>query len=371
MFFVGVEHGTRSIRATIIDNFINEKNLLQEESDTKGAVHFEVRRGGKKEPSFLSVLKQFAELEEIALLCMTYSMGDDFSEILPLKSLRNRGIKPPGGTGRMTGTGSRIFDELRDSGLPALAIPGMHRNSTFLHPQFRLLYSHCGAPDKICSTYASYRYLRSCLTPPYRKEDISFINADVGANTVSVLVVNGRVVGAVDACLGACGLSMGPLDLKHIRKVDRGELTASDAFEISGVFKGEIMRELNGMETGVLYSDDVIYKIIEKKERAKEKLEALALSVAMEIKGLTAFSSVDAVIITGAGARIKKPVNFPLQVERCLKRKVFSLNHYSASKGAALMAREIYTRYVKGEEDITLLGVPLNLLYLRNLIGDL
>jgi len=395
MFFVGVEHGTRSIRTTIIDNLISDNELFIKReteggqgeepttSSSKHPVNFELRRDGGEDFPFLTLLERCVDPGEIGLLCMTYSMGDDFSEILPLKSLKNRGIKPPGGTGRITGTGSRIFDEIQRSSLPALAVPGMHRDSGFIHPYFKLLFSHSGAPDKVCSTYASYRYLRGLVPPPYRHDDISFINADVGANTVSTIVVNGRIIGAMDACCGAPGLSMGPLDLEAMRRVDRRERSASDAFEMGGVFRGKLMEQIRALapSADTHYSDKVIYNIIEKMGGAEEKLRTLAFSVAMEIKGLGIFSPVDAVIITGAGADITRPVNFRELVEGYLEEKqVFSLNHYSASKGAALMAREIYRRFkerTSGQTNenhsrsaaIDILGVPVNTYALERMLS--
>ena len=79
MFFVGVEHGTRSIRCTIIDNTINDKDLFTK--TTEGSVptfgfhaNFEIRRGKGEVPSFLSLLGERVALEEIALLWVTIFM---------------------------------------------------------------------------------------------------------------------------------------------------------------------------------------------------------------------------------------------------------------------------------------------------------
>jgi len=282
----------------------------------------------------------------------------------------------------MTGTGSRIFDEIRASSLPALAVPGMYRDSPFLDPLFRRLYSHCGAPDKLCSTYASYRYLRQMLPAPYLKEDISFINADVGANTVSTMVVSGKVAGAVDACCGACGLSMGPLDLETIRKIEQGALSPTEAFERGGVFKGRIMEFLGTLGPGEGYHDEIIYEVIGNDPHAEERIRALAFSVAMELKGLSVFSPVDAAIISGAGADICHPVSFvELLGDHLPDMKLFALNHYSASRGAALMARSIHRAFCRegeagagpgeGQEGrkISILGVGVNTGALRRVLS--
>lgn len=49
------------------------------------------------------------------------------------------------------------------------------------------------------------------------------IIADISSNTVCILVEDGKIKGAMDACVGAMGFIHGPLDLDMIRDIDSGK----------------------------------------------------------------------------------------------------------------------------------------------------
>ena len=378
MFFAGVEHGTRSIRCTIIDNVINDDDIfswdpdqgttaLDPDTNFLRMVNFQIPRNQKGEKCFPELLKEFIPVEQLGLLCLTHGMGDGFDTIAPLTTLKDRGVLTPGGTGRATGAGAKVFDDILNAELPALAVPGMHRCAEFLDARFRRLHSHSGAPDKICSSYAAYRYLKTQIPPPYLKEELSFVNADVGANTVSTLVVSGKLVGAIDACAGAPGLFMGPLDLARLRELELGATRVTAAFEQGGVFEGGSARGLESAGPERLHRARSVHQLIQQDPEAEERLEALAFAVAMEMKGLTAFAGVDAFIISGAGAGIGEPFSLCDQVSSQLGQRVHGLDHFSASKGAALMARDIHGRHISttGQSSVEgagvhILGVPVD-----------
>ncbi|MFQ6105632.1 MAG: methanogenesis marker 12 protein, partial [Candidatus Hydrothermarchaeaceae archaeon] len=53
-------------------------------------------------------------------------MGDGISKITDIRKVKNRGVLA-GRTGKYIGTGTRVFDEIKASGMPAVVIPGLHR----------------------------------------------------------------------------------------------------------------------------------------------------------------------------------------------------------------------------------------------------
>ena len=76
------------------------------------------------------------------------------------RTLENRGLVSREGAGEHTGGGTRVFDVIRDSGIPVIAIPGLHRGSD-TDPRFKV-YSHQASHEKIGLAYevaVSYTHL--------------------------------------------------------------------------------------------------------------------------------------------------------------------------------------------------------------------
>ncbi len=46
-----------------------------------------------------------------------------------------------------------------------------------------------------------------------------------------------KLLGAIDACLGAMGVIHGPLDLEMLRDIDEGKKTANECFSHAGAVK--------------------------------------------------------------------------------------------------------------------------------------
>ena len=136
--------------------------------------------------------------------------------------MQNRGIVSREGAGKHIGGGTRVYDEVAASGIPAIVMPGLHRGSP-TDPRFKA-YSHQTSPEKIGIAYEVCDELG---------DDV--IVSDVSSNTVSLLVSGGKLVGAFDACIFAPGTLHGALDVDAIRKVDAGEWTANEAFQHAGV----------------------------------------------------------------------------------------------------------------------------------------
>lgn len=316
MSVMGIDHGTEGVRFCVLP-----ENIL-----------FELDR---REVLHVSVLKEIEDhfpIKDIELVGLAYSMGDGISHITGIKKVENRGVLEKT-TGKYVGGGTKVYDEIAGSGLEAVVIPGLHRGIQVIDPRFRALYSHMGASDKVSLSYHSYLRVNEDL------DASNIIICDISSNTVTIAIKNGRFFGAIDACLGAAGLSHGPLDLEAIRKIDAVEMTANEAFYSSGVKK------------------------ISKTEKAKEILdadaedlklarEALVLSARMEIVSFLGEIKPDAFVITGS-AGVHKNVFGPLKESLEGTAHVFKINGYTAAMGSAEIARDV----LAGRQDFLGIGV--------------
>ena len=201
--FIGIDHGTTAMR------FAGEKG------------EFKIAREAAKDFS-LADLARICPVEEIEGIALCYSMGDNIAAITDIRKVQNRGIISRDGAGKHIGGGTRVFDVVAASGIPAVVIPGLHRGSP-TDPRFKV-YSHQTSPEKIGIAYEACHALGGDV-----------IVSDVSSNTVSLLVSAGKLVGAFDACIFAPGTVHGALDVDAIRKIDAGEWTANEAFQHAGV----------------------------------------------------------------------------------------------------------------------------------------
>jgi len=203
--YIGIDHGTSSLRFSTD----NGKHFKISRED---AVNFE-----------LSNLERLSPLDEIEGIAFSYSMGDNFTRITNVKSVKNRGVITRDGAGKHIGGGTRVFDIISESDIPAVLFPGIHRESV-TDPRFKI-YSHQTSPEKLGIAYMVRQKLG---------ED-TFIVSDISSNTVSLLIAKDKVIGAFDACVFAPGTCHGALDVEAIRKIDNGEITANEAFTTAGV----------------------------------------------------------------------------------------------------------------------------------------
>jgi putative methanogenesis marker protein 12 len=201
--FLGIDHGTSAIRFSC------------------GGSEWKLPREAARDFTFTDI-DRFCPLSRIEGIALTYSMGDNFSQIMPVSSLKNRGVISQKGAGEHIGGGTKVFDEIARSGLPAVAIPGIHRG-TPTDIRFKV-YSHQASPEKVGIAWHVSQDLG---------DDV--VVADCSSNTVTLLVRDGRIFGAFDACLFAPGTRHGPIDLDGIRKIDSGLSSANDAFLHAGV----------------------------------------------------------------------------------------------------------------------------------------
>jgi len=296
--FIGIDHGTTGIRfAGIEDVDMRILELSREEAARldAGTIVDKVETGLE------------TRTEEIELIALTYSMGDGFSRIKKIEKVNNRGLSAEGGAGMRVGGGTNVFDAIKNSGIPTIMIPGIHARSESIDQRMRF-YSHCASPEKVGVAYHIYK-----------KGFEHFIFSDISSNTVTICVVNGVIIGGIDACIGAPGLYQGPIDLQLIRDIDSGRLSAGDAFANAGVMRKRI---------------------------AADALATLSLFVAMEISAMRVLTndygiciSADAIFLTGSEGEKEEMKE---RVDQLLGVKTRTLTRYSAAIGCAEIARDVY-----------------------------
>jgi putative methanogenesis marker protein 12 len=289
--FIGIDHGTTAIRFS------------------SGDREFKVSRRDARAFTIRD-LERLGPLTGIEGIALGYSMGDNFSEITPIGRLENRGVVSQAGAGEHVGGGTVVFDEVRASGIPAIAIPGLHRASP-TDPRFKA-YSHQASPEKIGIAYEVSQVLGR-----------DFVVSDVSSNTVSILVTGGRITGAIDACIFAPGTTQGALDVNAIRRIDSGEVTANQAF----------------MRAGVDFT-------LPEGERGR----TLALFSAMECAALRVLAPGAPVALAGTCAPV-----VAREVENLLGERPAVFDEWCASRGMARISRDVFG----GKREVLGIGVRM------------
>jgi putative methanogenesis marker protein 12 len=289
--FIGIDHGTTAMRFA------------------GGKKHFRIAREAAR--SFtVSDLSPLCPVDAIEGIALTYSMGDKFSGITRIGKLKNRGLVSREGAGKHIGGGTRVFDEIKKSGIPAVVVPGIHRGSP-TDPRFKA-YSHQSSPEKIGIAYEACHDLGGDV-----------IVSDVSSNTVTLLVTGGRITGAFDACVFAPGTRHGALDVDAIRRIDAGRSTANEAFQHAG--------------TGFTLPEP-------------ERTRTIAMFSAMECASMLLLNGDAKIALAGSLAPAVAP-----EVRRLLMRDVAVYDEWCASKGLARIARDVFS----GETQILGLDVDL------------
>ncbi len=276
--FIGIDHGTTAMR------FAGESGK------------FKISREAAKEFS-IEDLSKLCPLDKIEGIALCYSMGDNISSITNITLVKNRGLVSRDGAGQHIGGGTKVFDEVAKSGIPAIVIPGLHRKSP-TDPRFKA-YSHQSSPEKIGIAYEVCNAIGN-----------EVVVSDVSSNTVTLLVTSGKLVGAFDACIFAPGLLHGALDVDAIRRIDAGECTANEAFQHAGV-KFSLPED--------------------------EGMRSVAMFAAMECAALLLLNSRARVALAGTLAPAIAP-----EVERLLGRNVAVFDEWCASSGLVRIARDVF-----------------------------
>jgi len=278
--YIGIDHGTSSLRFSTD----NGKHFKISRED---AVNFE-----------LSNLERLAPLDEIEGIAFSYSMGDNFTRITNVKVVKNRGVITRDGAGKHIGGGTRVFDIISESNIPAVLFPGIHRESV-TDPRFKI-YSHQTSPEKLGIAYMVRQKLG---------ED-TFIVSDISSNTVSLLIANDKVIGAFDACVFAPGTCHGALDVEAIRKIDNGEITANEAFTTAGV---------------TFHMDKKYWN------------PTIALWAAMECASLRLLAPEASIALAGSLA-----LEISEEISALLQKPVAVFDEWAAATGMAMAARDIF-----------------------------
>ncbi|AKB46748.1 putative methanogenesis marker protein 12 [Methanosarcina sp. Kolksee] len=323
MAFIGIDHGTTAMRFALIEG----ENTLTFELERAEAA-------AMSENEILTSLEEHFGIrrETIDLIALTYSMGDGFSTIKDVRNLEGRGLKSIEGAGKKTGGGTRVFDAIRNSGIPAIAIPGLHTESKV--DSRMKVFSHLTSPEKLGIAY-------HILCLGYN----NFVVSDISSNTVTLAVADRKVIGAIDACIFAPGVHHGPLDLQAIRDVDYGHFTANQAFMEAGALKMTPYKDR-----------EELFLAAEKEERpALLALDTISLFAAMEIASmqllLKDYGTIGEVFLAGSVGEfeyVQKKIHAHLGQEcQCLGK-------WHAAIGCAEIARDVFA----GEKEI--LGVEVN-----------
>ncbi|MGZ7208586.1 MAG: methanogenesis marker 12 protein, partial [Methanobacterium sp.] len=194
MVFVGTDHGSTGVSFSILDDEITHFKISRENCSSGKA-------------SAIEELSKRVDLDSIDLMAITYAMGDALNAITPIEKVVDRGILSMEGAGKVTGGGTAVYDEIKSSGIPTVVIPGIHKETPCLDEKFKAAYSHHASSEKVSICYNAF------METGFQ----NMIVSDISSNTVTVLIDDMKIQGAIDACLGAMGIMHGPLDLKMIR----------------------------------------------------------------------------------------------------------------------------------------------------------
>ena len=284
------------------------------------------------------------DFNEVELMAITYAMGDGISQILPLDKVEDRGILSINGAGKVTGGGTSVFDELESLDIPMVMIPGLHKDSTSLNELFRAAYSHQASPEKVSISYNALKETGWS----------NFIVADISSNSVDILVEDGKIKGAIDACLGAMGVVHGPIDLEMIRDIDENGASANECFSHAGAVK---IAGIDGKVANM--KDQLLENYKNGDEKAKLAIDTLIMTVAMEIAGLDVVceNEIDGIVLTGSIGSMENPFNFKDEINRYFKNKyeLKLISSESGAVGAAQIAMDVF----KGSKEI--LGIEVNI----------
>ncbi len=334
MVFIGMDHGTTGISFCIMsdDGDVIDVFKIGREESKKGLV------------SATEELTKRVDLDSVKLMAITYAMGDGINQILPTSKVKDRGILSINGAGKVTGGGTSVFSELENLNIDSIMIPGLHKDSESLDELFRAAYSHQASPEKVSISYNAVKETGWS----------NFIVADISSNSVDILIEDGKIKGAIDACLGAMGVVHGPIDLEMIRDIDENNASANDCFSHAGAVK---IAGIGGKVANM--KDQLLENYRNGDEKAKLAIDTLIMTVAMEIAGLDVVckNEIEGIVLTGSIGSATEPFNFEDEINKYFKNKypLKVISKESGAIGAAQIAMDVY----KGSKEI--LGIKVNI----------
>ena len=328
MVFVGMDHGTTGVSFTILDDNTTHFKILREDLSA-----------GKV--SALKELSKRVDINSINLMAITYAMGDGLTAITPIEKVENRGILSMDGAGKVTGGGTTVYNEIENSRIPTVVIPGIHRKTECLDKRFKAAYSHHASSEKVSICYNAF------LETGFK----NMIVSDISSNTVTMLIEGGEIKGAMDACIGAMGTIHGPLDLEMIRDIDDGIRTANECFSRAGAVKiADVHEKVSHVK------DELIKNYLNGDGKAKLALDTMIMTIIMEIYGLAGIAKkVDGIVLTGSTGSMQEPIDVFSAIKNRIKdiAPVVRIGERSGSVGSAQIAKAVF----EGEKEI--LGIPV------------
>lgn len=329
MVFVGMDHGTTGVSFTIINDEITHFKISREDSSS-----------GKV--SAIEELSKRVDFNSIDLMAITYAMGDALNAITPIEKVENRGIIAMGGAGKVTGGGTAVYDEIENSGIKTVVIPGIHKTTPCIDERFKAAYSHLASSEKVSICYNAF------IETGFQ----NMIVSDISSNTVTLLIEDGEIRGAMDACIGAMGIIHGPLDLEMIRDIDDGLRTANECFSHAGAVKiAEVHEKVSRAK------DEIIKNYLDGDEKTKLAFDTMIMTIVMEIYGLTgiAGNKIDGIVLTGSTGSMEEPIDVFGSIKKQVEdiAPVIRIGERSGSLGSAQIAKAVFD----GKKDI--LGIPV------------
>ena len=334
MAFIGMDHGTTGISFCIMsdDGDVEDIFKIGREESKKGLV------------SAAEELSKRVDFEDVRLMAITYAMGDGFNRIMAADKVENRGILSINGAGKVTGGGTSVFSELEQLNIDSIMIPGLHKDSTSLNELFRAAYSHQASPEKVSISYNAVKETGWS----------NFIVADISSNSVDILIEDGKIKGAIDACVGAMGIVHGPIDLEMIRNIDENGASANGCFSHAGAIK---IADIDGKVANM--KDQLLENYRNGDEKAKLAIDTLVMTVAMEIAGLDVVceNEIEGIVLTGSIGSATEPFSFEDEINRYFKNRyeLKVISKESGAIGAAQIAMDVYN----GKKEI--LGIEVDI----------
>lgn len=318
--YIGIDHSTTGVKTSILWESGSRESFVIERSPENA-----------NDWSYVDLLAERVDLDDVRMVAMGYSYGDNFGDIRPIEDVENRGVVDNLGAGHPSGTGSKVFDDLQQSDVPCVAFPGVNHNIECLHPYFSHYDTLTGA-DKVAMT----RYAHE----QFDGEGTHFIAANASSSAMATLVYDGRLVGAFHWI----ALVHGWAGLGSIRRVLRDEDKMSDIFMASGILR----------RSGYTFEDV-------KEELDPELLEQVYLATLHNVYSLLAFvehvheDPLDGVALSGRLSRLEAPFDMQTKLRTALGEiaPVHHCSKYSTATGGALIAKDVYT----GAESV--LGLPV------------
>lgn len=320
--YVGIDHSTTGVKTCLLAPDGSTETFVLERSPDN-----------ENDWSYVDLLAERVRLDDIQMVSIGYSYGDNFGDIRPVEDTENRGVVDNLGAGHPSGTGSKVFDDLVDSDLPCVAFPGINHNVDCLHRYFKHYDTITGA-DKVAMT----RYAQELLA----EEDADhFIAVNASSSAMAMLVHRGKFVGAFHWM----GLVHGWAGLGSVRRVLRDETMMSDIFMDSGILR----------QSGYSFEDV-------KGTPEPELLEMVYWATLHHVYSLLPFARhvdedpLDAIVLSGRLSRIESPIDMRGRLQSAFSdiAPTHLCSEYSTARGAAYIAKDV----AEGESEV--LGLPVN-----------